>query len=92
MNKLSVKATGCALGTSCALLYVGCVFIMLVAPKETVVRFFNSILHGWDVTPIMRWDMAWWEAALGTVEMFILSWLFGALFAVIYNFCARKQD
>ncbi len=91
MNKLSVKGTSCALGVSGAALYIGCVFIMLTAPKEAVVRFFNSLLHGWDVTAIMRWDMPWWEAVIGVFEIFILGWLVGALFAVIYNLATTTK-
>lgn len=58
---------------------------MLTVPKPAVIRFFNSLLHGWDVGPIMRWDMPWWEATIGVLEVFILGWLFGALLAVLYN-------
>lgn len=92
MNRISVKGVSCALASCCAVLYVGCVFIMLTVSKEVVVRFFNSILHGWDVSSIMRWDMPWWEAALGALEMFILGWLIGALFAVVYNLCAARKE
>ena len=92
MNRISVKGVSCALASCCAVLYVSCVFIMLTVPKEAVVRFFNSILHGWDVSSIMRWDMPWWEAALGALEMFILGWLIGALFAVVYNLCAARKE
>lgn len=64
---------------------------MLLAPRETVVQFFNSILHGWDVAPIMRWQMPWWEAVLGTVEVFVLGWLFGALAVVLYNLVQPRR-
>ncbi len=90
MNTISIKSLGFALGSTCALLYLGCVFVMLTVPQEAVVRFFNSIMHGWDVTPIMRWDMPWWEAAIGVLEIFILGWLAGALIAVLYNLGARR--
>lgn len=33
----------------------------------------------------MRWDMPWWEAAIGVVEIFFLGWLVGAVVAVLYN-------
>lgn len=89
MNTISVTRAGFALGTACALLYLGCVFVMLTVSKEAVVRFFNSILHGWDVTSIMRWDMPWWEAIIGVLEIFILGWLFGAIVAALYNLGAR---
>ncbi|MEA5112939.1 MAG: DUF5676 family membrane protein [Geobacteraceae bacterium] len=91
MRGLNVKGTSVALGTSCAVLYAACDFVMLTVPKQSVIRFFNSILHGWDVTPIMRWDMPWWEAVLGTLEIFILGWLVGAMFAVIYNLASSTK-
>ncbi|MDW7710605.1 MAG: DUF5676 family membrane protein [Deferrisomatales bacterium] len=91
MSKLDVKGTSCALGTSCAVLYAACVFIMLTVSKDVVIRFFNSIMHGLDVTSVMRWDMPWWEAVLGTLQMFILGWLVGALFAVLYNLAAATK-
>lgn len=91
MNTLSVKQSGLALGATGALLYLGCVFVMLTAPQEVVVRFFNSLLHGWDVGLIMRWDMPWWEAVIGIIETFILGWLAGAVFAVFYNLPVQRE-
>lgn len=90
MNRLSVRHMGLAIGATGAILYAGCVFVMLTVPRDAVVAFFNSLLHGWDVEPIMRWSMPWWEAVIGTLETFILGWLIGALVAAIYNIGARK--
>lgn len=92
INTLSIKRLGFALGTTCALFYLGCVFVMLTVPQPAVVAFFNSILHGWDVQPIMRWDMPWWEAVVGVVEIFILGWLIGAVIAVLYNVTADRKE
>lgn len=92
MNRLSVRYMGLAIGATGALLYVGCVFVMLTVPHDAVVAFFNSLLHGWDVEPIMRWNMPWWEAVVGALETFILGWLIGALIAAIYNIGARKES
>lgn len=89
MHTISIRRFGFALGGSFGLMYLACVFVMLTTPKEAAVRFFNSILHGWNVEPIMRWDMPWWEAVLGTIEITILGWLFGALVAALYNVAAN---
>jgi len=91
MHNLSIKRFGFALGAVSALLYLGCMFVMLTVPKEAVIRFFNSLMHGVDVTPIMRWDMPWWEAMVGVVEIFILGWLVGAAMAMFYNLAAKKD-
>ena len=85
MHTLSVTRFGFALAMGSALSYVGCVFVMMTVPQDVAVRFFNSIMHGVDVTPIMRWDMPWWEMIVGLLEIFILGWLFGAIIAVFYN-------
>lgn len=85
MSTISVRRAGLAVGGTLALFYLGCAFVMFTAPQTAVVRFFNSIMHGWNVEPIMRWDMPWWEGIIGALEIFVLGWLFGALAAVLYN-------
>lgn len=91
MNTLSIRGSGLALGGGSALLYLGCVFVMLTVPHEAAVRFFNSLTHGVDWEPIMRWDMPWWEMIIGVLEVFILGWLFGAVLASLYNFGAGRK-
>lgn len=91
-DELSVRRAGLALGSGCALAYLGCAFVMATVPKEAAIQFFNSILHGVDVTSILRWDMPWWEMIVGVLEVFILGWLFGAFMASVYNYApARKR-
>lgn len=93
MDIISVRRLGFALGASTALLYVGCAFVMMTVPQEAAVKFFNSITHGIDWGPIMRWEMPWWEMVVGVLQVFILGWLFGALIAAFYNidFRGKKQ-
>ena len=86
MKTIDFKRFGMAWGVTSALLYLGCVFVMWAAGKEAGVRFFNSLMHGIDVAPIIRTDMPWWEMGMGLVEIFILGWLIGAAVAAIYNF------
>ena len=92
MNTLSPTRFGFGLAVASSLAYLGCAFVMSVVPQETAVRFFNSMMHGVNVEPIMRWDMPLWETIVGVVEIFILGWLFGAIIAVFYNFgLARRK-
>ncbi|WP_391503320.1 DUF5676 family membrane protein [Botrimarina mediterranea] len=65
---------------------------MLSVPQDVAIRFFNSLMHGVDVTTIMRWDMPWWETVLGVVDIFALGWLFGALIAGCYNCCEKSAS
>jgi hypothetical protein len=91
MNTLSIKRFGFALGAASTLAYIGCVVVVATVSKETAVRFFNTLMHGIDVEPIMRWDMPMGEMLLGVVETFILAWLFGAVIAAIYNLAALRE-
>ncbi|MCA9123654.1 MAG: hypothetical protein H6822_02475 [Planctomycetaceae bacterium] len=91
MRTLSVMRFGFALAMAAALSYVGCMFVMMTAPKDVTIRFFNSLMHGVDVTPIMRWEMPWWEMVVGVTEIFILGWLFGAIIAVFYNLGVKDR-
>ena len=85
MTRLSLRRMGFAVASTSAVLYVGCAFVMMTVPQQTAVRFFNSVLHGVDVTSIIRWHMPWWEMVVGVLEVFIMGWLIGATVAVFYN-------
>jgi hypothetical protein len=91
MNTLNIWKLGLATGLTMALMYLGCVIVMAALGREGTVLFFNSILHGIDVAPVLRTDMPFSEMAMGIVEIFILGWLTGAVIAGIYNFRAKKK-
>jgi hypothetical protein len=85
MEAISIKRLGMACGFTSALLYVECVFVMWTVGREGSILFFNSLMHGIDVTTIIRTEMPWWEM-MGLVQMFIIGWLSGATRACTYNF------
>ncbi len=89
MSTLSVRRFGFALGSTMALTYSACAFVMACVSREASVRFFNGILHGLDVTPIMTADMTVTGVFIGIVEVFVLGWLFGAILAAAYNISGR---
>jgi uncharacterized protein DUF5676 len=90
MNHINVKKLGFAVGLTGALLYLGCIILMLTLGHNGSVNFFNSLLHGLDVYSIIRMDVPLWEAALGIVEIFIVGWLIGACIAAFYNASLKK--
>ncbi|MEO8269153.1 MAG: DUF5676 family membrane protein [Aureliella sp.] len=91
MQTLSIKRFGFAIASASVVSYLGCVFVMMTVPKDIAIRFFNSLMHGVDVTTIMRWNMPIGETALGVVEIFVFGWLIGALIACCYNCCGGKR-
>lgn len=90
MNQINVKKFGLALGLTGALLYLGCMVLMLTVGHEGTVKFFNSLLHGLDVSSIIRMDVPLWEACIGIVQTFVLGWLIGACVAAFYNAFTNK--
>ena len=91
MGRIDTKAMGFALGLSFTLLYLACVFIVHTVPRPAAIAFFNSIIHGIDVSSIMRWEMPWWEMAIGVLQVFIIGWLFGSAVAILYNWAAAPR-
>lgn len=92
MGAINIKRFGFAFGATFALLYLGCVFVMATAGKEVTIRFFNSLLHGLDVTSIIRMNMPIGEMITGIIEIFILGWLTAAAIASIYNCTCRAKN
>jgi hypothetical protein len=90
MNNIDVKRLGFAVGTTLALLHLGCLFVMATAGEAGTILFFNSLLHGLDVTHIIRMNISLSEALMGFVEIFVLGWLAGATIAAIYNASLKK--
>lgn len=91
MHHLSLKAFGFAVATMSALLYAGCALVMATVPRATAIQFFNSLTHGVDWGPIMRFEMPWYEMLIGMTEVFILGWLVGATTAALYNVSSGKE-
>ena len=85
MDRLSVARLGFAIGALFAALYGANMVIVMAGLHDTVVVFFDSILHGIDVGSIMRWNMPWWEMVVGLIEVFILGWLCGMATAIFYK-------
>ena len=88
--KLNVKKLGFATGFTGALLYLSCMVVMFTVGHEGSVKFFNSLLHGLDVSTIIRMDIPLLEAGLGIVQTFILGWLIGACIGALYNWQIKK--
>lgn len=92
MGVINVKKFGLAVGLTFALLHAGCVSVLLFTSRETSIAFFNSLLHGLDVTGILRTEMSAGEMTYGFFQIFVLGWLIGASIASIYNFHFMRFD
>jgi hypothetical protein len=86
MHHINIKWFGFAVGTTIAIIYIGCVTVTSFISPATATVFCNNLLHGVDVSAIIRkTPTPFLEALLGVVEWFIIGWLAGASIAAIYN-------
>lgn len=83
--RLSPRRFGFAVGAAGVLFYLGCMLTMSTVPREKAIIFFNSLLHGVDVTPILREHVSIDEICLGLLGTFVFGWFAGALVALFYN-------
>lgn len=84
---LNPTCMGLAFGATGLVFYLGCMLTMATVPQESAVTFFNSLLHGLDVGPVLKTSVPLPQVALGLVTTFILGWFAGVLIAGIYNLC-----
>ena len=91
MNTLNPKVTALTLGSVSGIIYIACVLLFAVAPRAGI-ALANTMVHGLDLTSIMKASMAPFGTILvGLVEIAILGYLVGWLFAVMYNYFARQK-
>lgn len=88
-NIISPRRLGIAFGLTVVVFRLGCLLTLSVVPHEKAVAFFNSLLHGVDVGPILRANIPLTEELLGIVSIFVLGWFAGAMVAGFYNLAAR---
>lgn len=92
MNHINVKKFGFAVGSTIAIIYLGCITVISIMSIEIAASFFNSLMHGIDGYAIIRkTPTPIFEALIGVVEWFIIGWLIGASIAAIYNITLTKK-
>ena len=89
---LNPKYLGLAFGATGVVFCLGCMLTMATVTHDETVVFFNSLLHGLDVGPILKTSVPVSQVALGLVTIFILCWFAGVLIAGIYNLGARLGE
>jgi hypothetical protein len=91
INTLNPRRLGLAFGLTGVVFYLACILTMCTAPHDKQVVFFNSLLHGLDVAPVLRTSVPPGEVALGIISTFVLAWFAGAMVAGFYNWGAVKE-
>ncbi len=85
MLSLNPQWLGLGFGATGVIFYLGCILTMATVSHEQAVLFFNSLLHGLDIEPILKTSVPLGDIVLGLVTTFILGWFAGVLIAGFYN-------
>jgi len=76
---------GLAFGIAGVVLYLGCMLLMTSLGQDGTVWFFNSILHGFDISNSIRMDVPIVDSAAGIFFTGIIGFLMGWGVAIVYN-------
>ena len=72
MDAINVKKFGLAVGLTLFILRLGCIILFAITTREQAIQFTNTLLHGVDVTPVLRTEMSVQEMIFGLIQIFIL--------------------
>jgi len=83
-DRLNAKRVGYSLAAVSGIVYLACAILVAIAPSWTV-GFFGALFHGIDITQIARTPVPLGSTVLGLVEIVVLGYVVGWLYAKIYN-------
>jgi len=83
-DKLGMRRVANTLGIVFAGVSLLCALFVLLF-QNTALSFFGNIFHGIDITQIAKTSVSVGSIIIGLIEAFILGWIIGWLFAVVYN-------
>ena len=82
-NELKPWKVGVALGIVFVIISFICALLFAFAP-ETTLNLADNIFHGIDLNPITK-SLSWTGVVIGLIEVFIIGFVGGWLFGLIYN-------
>ena len=85
MQTINSNRLGLALGLTGVILYLACMCLMLIAGQDGTTWFFNSVLHGLDVSSVSRMSVPFGQTIVGIILTFGLGWVSGFLIGTFYN-------
>lgn len=85
MQTINSNKLGLALGLTGVILYIACMCLMLIAGQDGTTWFFNSVLHGLDVSSVSRMSVPFGQTIVGLILTFGLGWITGFLTGTFYN-------
>jgi len=84
MDKLNTKNVANSLAIVSGIVFIVCVVLIIVIPEATM-SLFGYLFHGLDISKITNPNVSIVSGIIGLVEIVVLAWIVGWLFATIYN-------
>lgn len=83
-EKLKPKITGYVLAIVAGIVSLVCLLFVIIA-KDFTINLFEAIFHGIDLSKITADNVTIGSAVIGFVEVIVIGFILGWLFAIIYN-------
>ena len=87
-TKYNVKVVANSVAATAAVFYAACIMLLWIAPNAAIV-FFNALMHGVDVTGLIKADLGIAQALTSIITGTLTAWVTGWLFATVYNKFAK---
>lgn len=84
-DDLNPKIAAKSLAITSGIVYLICALLVTIAPRITL-NIFSYMFHGIDLTKIAMMPTLGLETILGLIEIIIVTYFIGWLFAKIYNY------
>lgn len=89
--KIDPKKLGLSIGFTFFLLYIGCMIMMYFLGHNGTITYFNNMLHGIDISTIIKMNITLGEALGGIIEIFILGTFIGICIGGFYNILLKGR-
>jgi hypothetical protein len=89
--RIDPRKLGISIGFTFFLLYIGCMILMYYLGHDGTVTYFNNMLHGIDISTIVKMNVTLAEAFAGIIEIFILGTFIGLCIGGFYNILLRGR-
>ena len=90
MDAINPQRAGLATAITATGLYAACAIVLFSVPRSVATAMYNGFFHGMDVSGLVRPGIAWGPTLLGITGFFVVGWLLGAGFAVVYNWLGKE--
>ncbi|MBI2133830.1 hypothetical protein HYU11_04065 [Candidatus Woesearchaeota archaeon] len=84
-NELDVNRVGISVAITSEIISFACLLLVVALPRHIMLFIANSMTHSFDFESIMTAGITLQSVVTGLVAIGFLSYVSGAIFAIVYN-------